>query len=839
MLSTLATAGRREPFHHGSSTSFFASMPQQSSTILKKWINVSAKYERTGATLLFLANCKRANLIPDFLRKNRYPFQIQNQSQAKKFSRIQNEYNRKILKLLISDTHYRLHVLKNQIRKIEVEMQIVFSRSFLENFFLSQNHKMRNIFLSAHRNKEKKFMKLLSRLYPPDSFLQTQINNSKKIFAPKFVNCTDIYIPPNVIETLALGKSFAFPFSKLDKQKILVESISSLESGLMNFSQDLREKIRNEWINIFSQFIGKPIENSKQQRDLLQAQHVARQFLRHNKEISIIPADKGGAIVAIKNSEYIEKLENIFTDDKKYELIRKDPSRQILLKIQDLLKTWKNRRFITLKTFTNMYPSSSQLPRAYGFLKLHKIDKPIRPVVSSINAPEYFLSKFLNALLKPFMDQEYKYASKNSEQVANQLRALKVTPSDRIISLDIEQMYPSLPFDMIMDELVKLTSSPHYSASIPAEQILIAVRLLLNNMFFRFNNKCYRQKSGCPIGGPLSALFAEITIRALETSVLNALDVKFYSRYVDDLILVVHYLEIDLVFNAFNRYHPSIKFTLEQENQGILNYLDFTVYRMNDHILTAWFTKPISAGSLLNFRSSHPLSMKKAVIKNLTDRVVNLTSREFLPSLLPKIFLLLLRNTYPLSFITTIICDRLNFLANRSSRENTPDNRNSCNNFIVLPYVPQLHNKMCSFFKEKYNISVVNSILNKNKFVTHKKDSISKMQNINVVYQLSCKQCDAVYLGQTSRKLEQRVKEHQNNVRTIAERQNSVTLHRIQQNHEFDFLNPIILETDSKYYRRLVKETLHIKMHSKAINTMQEKNSFTKSYDPMIMRFIK
>jgi len=46
---------------------------------------------------------------------------------------------------------------------------------------------------------------------------------------------------------------------------------------------------------------------------------------------------------------------------------------------------------------------------------------------------------------------------------------------------------------------------------------------------------------------------------------------------------------------------------------------------------------------------------------------------------------------------------------------------------------------------------------------THK-DSLSVDSNKNVVYKLTCKNCDAYYVGQIKRRLSTRVAEHKNDI---------------------------------------------------------------------------
>ena len=51
------------------------------------------------------------------------------------------------------------------------------------------------------------------------------------------------------------------------------------------------------------------------------------------------------------------------------------------------------------------------------------------------------------------------------------------------------------------------------------------------------------------------------------------------------------------------------------------------------------------------------------------------------------------------------------------------------------------------------------------KILSHPKDTLSQEKKSNVVYQIPCNDCEAVYIGETKRTLVQHVQEHKRAVR--------------------------------------------------------------------------
>ena len=107
----------------------------------------------------------------------------------------------------------------------------------------------------------------------------------------------------------------------------------------------------------------------------------------------------------------------------------------------------------TLNTFTEKLPNkpniyhlrlmNPQPPILYGLPKLHKTNYPLRPVVSYINTPTYKICKYLNDLLKNMVIS--KFSIKNSFELTKNLQNLNIQNTDKLISFDVKNLFPSIP----------------------------------------------------------------------------------------------------------------------------------------------------------------------------------------------------------------------------------------------------------------------------------------------------------------------------------------------------------------------------------------------------------
>ena len=158
----------------------------------------------------------------------------------------------------------------------------------------------------------------------------------------------------------------------------------------------------------------------------------------------------------------------------------------------------------------------------------------------------------------------------------------------------------------------------------------------------------------------------------LENKCISTLpfQLPFYFRYVDDIITAVPSDEITTIKNIFNSYNLKIQFTVEEESDNRICFLDVLFIRNGKYIQTNWYQKPIWSGRFLHYHSHHPLNYKINVINNLVDSGITLSDKKFHKENIQKIKSTLLKNNYPLAFLNSVIKKRLNLLSQRGSKTN-------------------------------------------------------------------------------------------------------------------------------------------------------------------------
>lgn len=400
-----------------------------------------------------------------------------------------------------------------------------------------------------------------------------------------------------------------------------------------------------------------------------------------------------------------------------------------------------------------------------------------------------------------------------------------------LTTLDVTSLFTSIPKDLIMDSIKSRWQKITAHCKIPWEEMKIAINLLIESTMFQFDNKFYQQIEGTPMGSPVSPVFAEFVMRDLEASCLSQLDFSpiVYCRYVDDIFCILPSNQVEVIINNFNNYHTSLKFTHEMENNRSISFLDVEITRLESELLTNWYRKPTYSGRVLHFYSYNPIVQKEAIISNMVDKAILLSNERFHPDNIRLIRRILENNCYPLTFIDNNIKRRVKFL--RDKRHLTPrdDFTNNNDKVIVFPYHSILTNKLKKVFNEYGTKTVFKNNNRLDQIIKKQKDTIPTHRTHDVIYMLECEDCDAKYVGQTSRALETRIKEHKNNIKHF-DRHTTISKHIVENDHNINWEHPKILEVEQHKSKRDIAEMLHIKTNSQTLNIQQDTEKLSSIY---------
>lgn len=357
-----------------------------------------------------------------------------------------------------------------------------------------------------------------------------------------------------------------------------------------------------------------------------------------------------------------------------------------------------------------------------------------------------------------------------------------------------------------------------------------AFKLCIKQNYFQFNNKIYTQKNGLAMGSPLSSLLSEIFLDKIENEFIKNNKFKklllYWFRYVDDILICWNGSERQFTqfMQNLNAVHENIKFTVEKENEGTLNFLDLTITRINKKHEFKIFRKPTYTDITIHNNSLHPKSHKLAAYHSMVHRLVSIPmSISDFKNELTTIKEIANNNGFEPQIIDQILYKKkyqqtLNLIyPHQKSITNTK--------YSILPFYGNISNIMCNEIKKtNTNLKIAFKTTNNiKKTLFNNKDKTQNIKNSGV-YELNCDDCGAKYIGQTGRAFDTRIGEHK--TAYIKGKTNSTFAnHLIEAGHSSNFI-PKILHIENKGFKLTLLEALEIqnqiKLKKEVLNEIQE-----------------
>ena len=99
----------------------------------------------------------------------------------------------------------------------------------------------------------------------------------------------------------------------------------------------------------------------------------------------------------------------------------------------------------------------------------------------------------------------------------------------------------------------------------------------------------------------------------------------------------------------------------------------------------------------------------------------------------------------------------------------------------------------------------------------------ARKQNKKIIYQIPCRDCEKIYIGETGRQRKKRMSEHTSAIRK-KDMNSEIVKHISNTHHTMDFTKIETLANETKWKRRIIKESLLThESKGKAINEIKHK----------------
>ena len=240
-------------------------------------------------------------------------------------------------------------------------------------------------------------------MYDQSNPLQDHSNTNQR---KKWIkNLSSTPLTPTQEVLLAHGPNFAVTPTNLP----ILEYITSIEMACQNLNNNEAQELRSD--------VYRALRNSHPPKPNLRKEEMkALKQLKTDKDLMVLTAFKGVAMVVIDRQEYIQKARALLEDTNTYRPIPSDPITKLKNKLVNILKKMKKEGNMDENTYRRVYPTGASAPKFFGLPKIHKKDVPLRPIVSSIGSVTYGVAKELSIILKHLVGKSI-YHGNNCKRV--------------------------------------------------------------------------------------------------------------------------------------------------------------------------------------------------------------------------------------------------------------------------------------------------------------------------------------------------------------------------------------------------------------------------------------
>ncbi|KAJ8919473.1 hypothetical protein NQ315_016573, partial [Exocentrus adspersus] len=399
---------------------------------------------------------------------------------------------------------------------------------------------------------------------------------------------------------------------------------------------------------------------------------------------------------------------------------------------------------------------------------------------------------------------------KNTPHFIEKLTTINIDSTDLLVSFDVVSLFTNVPVDKTLsivrnklenDNTVKDRTKLNVSA------LMELLTLCIKTTYFQLENDFYQQDFGVAMGSSLSPIMSNTFMEHFEETYVKSYinKPKIWWRYVDDIFSIWPHGQDNLAdfLNFLNNIEPTIKFTLELEENNKLPFLDVMISKnteINSNFQTNVYRKKTNTNRYLNFNSNHHLSIKKGVIKK-KDHIKNI----------------LKENAYPVNLVDKTFLQIENTSHNNQQRQN--------------PYLKKIK-RLGNNFNIRTAFKTNNTLRS---ILTHTKPINKEQNEKNCIYQIPC-QCGKHYIGETSRPLDVRIKEHKNYVRNYQVDRSNLAQHVWDNHHQINWKEASIIQKEQNFGKRKLKESACIQLNGDNYCSSAETLSLNRTWLPLLKK---
>lgn len=448
-----------------------------------------------------------------------------------------------------------------------------------------------------------------------------------------------------------------------------------------------------------------------------------------------------------------------------------------------------------------------------------------RPIVSACSCPTERISAFLDHLFQPIVKTLKTYVKDTNH--ALQLFETYSFPDSRqrlLFTMDVSSLYTSIPHSEGL-KAIKYFFEKYPPTGISVDTILELTSFVLDHNCFEFDGKFYQQINGVAMGTKMGPSYACLFMGYLEQQIFSNYQgpvPELFLRYIDDVVGVTSMTaaELESFFSFANDFHPNIKFTTCSSPSEV-TFLDIKLCISPVGVTTSIHYKDTDSHNYLQYSSSHPKKCKDSIPYSQLLRLRRICQNdEDFESRKCEMLTFFHKRGYPDSVLFSATSRISRITRQEALNPQTPRNQNkNTQPKLILTYHPQaraVQNIILRQFKTLQQDPDTKEVFNEPPLIVFRRDRSIRDRLVrsrfntnnpnrpvgtsrcsrncltcnhittetsinfqtgtyhvhgqydctsrNVVYCLTCRVCNIHYVGETGRRLGDRITEHMRDI---------------------------------------------------------------------------
>ena len=375
--------------------------------------------------------------------------------------------------------------------------------------------------------------------------------------------------------------------------------------------------------------------------------------LGKDESISIITADKGGGIVIMDRQVYIQKMSQLLDDDATYRRLAPGEAAKITGNFSKAARKTLRKTEVGTK-LQWLLESDPRLATLRGLAKLHKPGIPMRPIMAAIGSAPHRLAAFLAKPLAAVLGKISGNHLRNSSDLMARLRQIGFK-NKRLASFDVKSLFTNVPTDGAIAAAQRAVGTmADDDLPLPRDDFIKLVELCVRYGVFEFDGVEYEQVEGLSMGSPLSAVLACLFMETLEVDHYREIigPRVVWLRYVDDILVVIPCrTDVSALRAQLNAVHPHIQFTVEEEENESLPFLDTVITRRDSGPVFRVYRKPTNKDDFVHYFSHHRRRTKGDIVTGFFLRALRVCCPETLEDEMQYVINSFIRLQYPLGLL--------------------------------------------------------------------------------------------------------------------------------------------------------------------------------------------